>query len=344
MLPRERILNGVNFKSTDVLPLRIYAAEGGLYEHGQKLVDLIKECGHDFGEFANLAVPPPPPPEDFDADGRYHAIKTDEWGAKMEYRIFGIWGHPIGWPLEDMENLDGYQVPPLPALSPAEIEQAKTQADLHKQKHFLLGEGGGFFEKMHSLRRFEDVLMDVTLDTPEINRLADMIVEDVAERVSRSLAMGADGVAFGDDFGTETSLLLSPDTWRNFFKPRYKALMEPVTKAGKKVFLHCCGQVSPLLEEFRDVGVDVIWPQLPVYDLPELSTRCRDIGLALELHPDRGDMMQNGTPDDVRAYVHNLVETFDPLSGGSWLYIEIDPGFPWENVKALFETAMELRA
>ena len=54
--------------------------------------------------------------------------------------------------------------------------------------------------------------------------------------------------------------------------------------------------------------------------------------------------MQRGTPEDVRDCVYRLVDTFDPLSGGSWLYIEIDPGFPWENVKALLETAMELRA
>ena len=343
MLPRERIINSINFKSTDVLPLRIYAADGGLYEHGQKLVDLIKECGHDFGEFTDLALPEPPPPEDFDADGSYHAIKTDEWGTKMEYRIFGIWGHPIGWPLEDMENLDSYKVPKAPTLTEIEFEKAKIQADLHKQKYFLLGEGGGIFEKMHSLRRFEDVLMDVTLDTPEINKLADMIMEDVAKRVRHSLAIGADGVAFGDDFGTEASLLVSPNTWRTFFKPRYKALMEPVVKAGKKVFMHSCGQLSPLLEEFKDVGVDVIWPQLPAYDLPELATRCRELGLALELHPDRGNLMQKGTPEDVKNYVNMLVDTFDPLAGGSYLYIEIDPGFPWENVQALFETAIKLR-
>ena len=53
--------------------------------------------------------------------------------------------------------------------------------------------------------------------------------------------------------------------------------------------------------------------------------------------------MQRGTPQDVRAAVLELVDTFDCLSGGSWLYLEVDPGFPWENVRALFETAMELR-
>ena len=53
--------------------------------------------------------------------------------------------------------------------------------------------------------------------------------------------------------------------------------------------------------------------------------------------------MQRGTPQEVRDHVHRLIDIFDTANGGSWLYLEIDPGFPYENVVALFETAMELR-
>ena len=39
-----------------------------------------------------------------------------------------------------------------------------------------------------------------------------------------------------------------------------------------------------------------IWPQLPVYDQAELARRCRDLGLAVQLHPDRGDLMNEERP------------------------------------------------
>jgi hypothetical protein len=45
----------------------------------------------------------------------------------------------------------------------------------------------------------------------------------------------------------------------------------------------------------------------------------------------------------VRAYLLNLVEEFDCLSGGSWLYLEVDPGFPWANIEVMFDTVRELR-
>ena len=343
MLPRQRILRAMDFRAPDVIPLQLHQSPGGVYEHGQKLVDLIRSCDHDFGDFSNLTLPEPPGSEDFDSDGRYHAIKTDGWGTTWEYRIFGIWGHPIEWPLNDLSELDSYSAPPTPLTDGPEFDAAKAAANAHMQKYFLLGGGEMLFERMRALRRFEYVLMDIADDTTEINRIADIVVEHAAGYVRRSLALDVDAVAFGDDLGTQNELMISPATFRRFFKPRYKALFEPVVRSGKPVCLHSCGMILSVLEDLREVGFTAIWPQLPIYDLPELAKRCRDLGISVQLHPDRGDLMQRGTPEQIRDYVHRLIETFDTANGGSWLYIEIDPGFPWANVEALFETAMELR-
>ena len=264
-------------------------------------------------------------------------------GNNLGYRIFGIWGHPIAWPLDDLSKLDSYTAPPTPPTSGPALEAAKANADAHKQKYFLVGGGGELFEKMRALRRFEDVLMDLADDTPEINRMADIILDYDKGHVRWSLALDVDCVSFGDDLGTQNALMISPAVFRRFFKPRYKDLFEPAVRAGKHIFLHTCGQVSSILEDLREVGFDSIWPQLPLFDLPELAKRCRDLGMSVMLHPDRGDLMQRGTPDQVRDYVYRLLDTFDTANGGSWLYIEIDPGFPYANVEALFETAMELR-
>ena len=93
--PRERILAAMDFQPPDIIPLQISPSPGGLYEHGQKLLDLMHSCDHDFGDISSLKLPEPPGMEDFDPDGRYHAIEADAWGTTWEYRIFGIWGHPI---------------------------------------------------------------------------------------------------------------------------------------------------------------------------------------------------------------------------------------------------------
>jgi hypothetical protein len=344
MLPRERMLATLDFKPVDVVPLQIFAAAGGLYEHGQKLVDLTKQCGHDFGDFVNLAPPGAPGPEDFDKDGRYYAIRTDDWGTKWEYRIFGIWGHPIALPLADMSVVDSYRIPAVPPSSGPEFDKARAGVQEHVKRWFYLGGGGSIFEKLCSIRGFEDTIVDITLDTPEINRMADRLVEYNLAVTERSLALGADAVAIGDDFGTQAALIFPPKVWRKFFRPRYQAMFAPVHRAGKKVFFHSCGQINDMLDEFAELGVAAIWPQLPVFDLPDLARRSKELKLAIQLHPDRGELMQRRTPGEVRDYVLRLVDTFGTVGGGSWLYLEVDPGFPWRNVEALFDVAMELRA
>jgi hypothetical protein len=331
------------FQPVDKVPLQLHPSPAGLFEHGQKLLDLIQACGHDFGSLDGLRLPQVPS-EDFDADRRYHKFHTDEWGTEWEYRLFGVWGYRVRYPLADITQLDAYRLPPIQRLQGAALGQAQADGQRLRERYYHVGGGVSLFETMQSLRPFEDVLIDITQDTPAINRLADRLMAYYAVVIDNALATGADAISVGDDFGTQQGLLLSPKAWRRFFLPRYQALFAPVKQAGKKIFFHSCGQIERLLPDLREAGADAIWPQLPLFEHKALARRCRELGLALQLHPDRGDLLQRASPQAVRNYLLRLVEEFGCLSGGSWLYLEVDPGFPWENVQALYQTALELRA
>ncbi len=342
MNSRERVLSAVSFQPVDAVPLQIHPSPAGLHEHGQKLLDLMRECGHDFDDLSGLALPEIPP-ADFDPDGRYHKIVTDEWGTTWEYRLYGVWGYRIRYPLADLSQLEKYRMPETHPMEGAALEQARRAGEVHRRSYFQVGGGVSLFETMQSLCPFEDVLIDIARDAPEINRLADRLVEHYRVEIENALAVGVDAISVGDDFGTQQALMISPRAWRRFFFPRYQTLFEPVHRAGKRVFFHSCGKIDAILEDLREAGADAIWPQLPLYEPRSLARRCRGMGLAVQIHPDRGNLLQRATPDDVRSAILRLVEEFETLSGGSWLYLEVDPGFPWENVKAMFETAMTLR-
>src|SRR5512133_3256828 len=104
---RERMLAALAFRPVDKVPLQIHPSSAGLYEHGQKLLDLIRACGHDFDDQSGLVLPQVPA-ENFDADGRYHKIVTDEWGTTWEHRLYGVWGYRIRHPLADIAHLADY--------------------------------------------------------------------------------------------------------------------------------------------------------------------------------------------------------------------------------------------
>ena len=69
-----------------------------------------------------------------------------------------------------------------------------------------------------------------------------------------------------------------------------------------------------------------------------LADRCRELGLAVEIHTDRARTMTYGTPEDVRELVKREFDTFRMQDGGSWFYVEADNGFPYANLEALVET------
>ena len=143
MLPRERVEAALAFRTPDRVPLQVFPSPAGLHEHGRKLLDLARECGSDFGDMALLELPDPPPASDFDPDGRYHAIRTDEWGTTWEHRIFGVWGYRTGYPLADIGRLAEYQLPRIELLEGEELaRQAEAGAKL-RRNYFHLG-GGDF--------------------------------------------------------------------------------------------------------------------------------------------------------------------------------------------------------
>ena len=74
--------------------------------------------------------------------------------------------------------------------------------------------------------------MDLEDDTPEINRLADIICCHDEALIRRALALKADAVSFGDDLGTANALMTSPEVFRRFFKPRYERLFAPALTGG----------------------------------------------------------------------------------------------------------------
>ena len=97
------------------------------------------------------------------------------------------------------------------------------------------------------------------------------------------------------------------------------------------------------MEDFKEIVFDGLWPQLDAHDLPVFAEKCRRLELAVAIHPERSHLMTFGTPDDIRKMIKVYDDTFDPLNGGAWYYIEIDNGFPYENIVALVEAVQELR-
>ena len=337
MNSRERVEAAVHFKPVDKAPLQYNYTNVGYYEHGDRLNDLYASLPDDFGPFLRKAIPVLTK-DQFDENGNYHEFKKDDWGTLWQFRIYGVAGIPYEYPLDDMDKLKNYILPPQDKIGSAEFFKDKAEAAEHMKHHYLQRWSGSIIEKLKALCPDENVYCDMAMDTKEINRLADMITEYYLERIDYLLALDVDGLYFGDDYGTERAMLISPELWRRFFKPRWKILFEPILKAHKNIHFHSCGYIWPILSDLSELGVNSIWPQLPAYNMKELADHCRSLDLSVAIHTDRANVMTFGTVQQVRDLVKREYETFKMQDGGSWFYVEADNGFPYENIEALVET------
>lgn len=341
---RERAQAALSFQPVDRTCLEIDVSGAGLYEHGEKLRELFRTVEGDFHPISDIPIPAPPP-DAFDAGGRYHEFRLDGWGVLWEYRMVGMHGHPFRRPMDDWRALESFRPaePAYPSKGTPAFECLKRTIDEVRREYFKFAGWIGVFEVLHALRKFDDVLAEVADGDENLMRLANVVEGVMASDVRNLIDLDVDMITYADDFGMCSTMMISPEDYRRFFKPRQARLIEPARLANKKIWMHSCGHVLPILEDFREIGVDAIWPQLTAFDVRELAARCRSLGIAVAIAPCRHEDMTVGSSDDVKRFLHHYADVFRPWEGGSWFYIEIDSGFPFDNIVTLVDFMAELR-
>jgi len=120
-------------------------------------------------------------------------------------------------------------------------------------------------------------------------------------------------------------------------------MMEPVKKAGKKVFFHSCGKLGPIFDELLDLEIDGYWPQIPLYDEVPFAQKCKEHKVAIYIHPDRQYLIPLGNPREIDDKIHEYADRYHTLGGGGIFYVEMENDAPFENVKALIEAIDKYR-
>ncbi len=340
---RQRMLDTFNYNNPDKIPVVYHPSTAGLHIHGQKLVDLFNQFPPDNPIKYNQL--PVPPNDAIDANGNYHEYKVDEWGTGWEYLIFGIAGHPKTYPFVTWKDaLKNYKFPIIPEIGSEEMKVGQTNT-LGIKDDFLIFNGWiSIFEKLHALRPFQDVLMDIALQNEDLLLFIEKLVTYWMQVVDYYIAIGTDVFVFGDDWGMQESTLIDPDSFREIFKPHYQLLFNHIQNAGGMVFLHCCGYMGELLDEFIGMGLRGLWPQINLYDKDDTFTqKCKKNRIAVYIHPDRQKLIPLGTPNEIDNYIKHSAEKYKKLGGGGIFYVEIENDAPFENVKALIEAIHKYR-
>jgi len=331
----------MDYRSPDKIPLYYHESPAGLYVHGRKLLDLFRRYPPDNG-FCVTEVPTPPPGT-VDASGRYREHRTDAWGTEWEFNIFGIQGHPKRFPVADLDSLSSYRFPDPPHPEGQAFEEDRARVSEQKRRYLVFRGGASIFEKMAALRPLDKILMDIATEEPRFFELLDRLTDYASEVIRYLLAIGADVVMFGDDWGIQTGPIISPESFDRIFAPRYARLFDEARRGGARILFHSCGNLGPIMDRLLEMGVNCIWHQVNRYNTERLAATCKRHGVSAFIHPDRQELIPRGTPAEIRERIRDYASLYHHLDGGGIFYVEMENDAPFENVRALFEAIDEFR-
>lgn len=245
---------------------------------------------------------------------------VNEWGYQLESSDDGTMGYPVAphWP--ELPVPQQVRVPPLreeerTAAAPAFFDECGDRYRLASLD--LSG-----FTVYTLLRGFENAMQDFVLEPERFAAVYDLIVEFECDLMTMAARHGFHGIHFADDWGTQSGLMISPDLWRELFKPRYHRQFDHAHQAGLDVWYHCCGNLIDIAEDFHEIGADVLNIAQPnVVDLERVGSQLR--GKQCFVMPISYQTASiQGTPQEIHAEAQRMYKLLGTPAGGFIGYVE----------------------
>lgn len=265
---------------------------------------------------------------DFYKKGEY----IDEWGTRFENLTDGIIGEVKQPQLESLEEMRNLVTPE--ALKSVDIEA--VNAFCKTSDRFVLCDAAlpRPFERIQWLRGTENVFMDLALNPELLKELIQLVHRFYMDLLEIWCRTDVDGIWFMDDWGSQNSLLISPDMWREFFKPCYKDYIDIIHHHGKKAFFHSDGYILDIYPDLIELGLDSLNSQIFCMGMEKLKPYRGQITFWGEI--DRQHLLPHGTPKEVKEAVEAV---YDNLwdQGGCIAQCEFGPAANPDNICTVFD-------
>ncbi len=208
-------------------------------------------------------------------------VTTNEFGMHM--KPTSLYVEVVKCPLENansVNDIEDYDFPD--PYAGGRFEIAAGQIEKYGDEFFVTGDCElSIFELAWHLTGMEKYMIAMAAQETWLEKLNDKVEYWTTHLALQQVKLGVDALWFGEDLGTQTSTLISPDMWRRMFKPRYLRMFDEIKKQNPQIIIimHSDGAVAPLLDDFIEMGVHVynpVQPNVPGSDPEELKHKYGD--------------------------------------------------------------------
>ena len=273
----------------------------------------------------------------------------NSWGTSQIRLSEGDWtfGPP---PMKAATTIKEIEAFPWPDMTdPTRVAHCKAQAKKLAEENEYAVMGVPWllfpFERAFSMQGMDTFLLNMAMYPDFATALLAKITEKCKEMMEvflRETGEYLDIIKIGDDLGTQESLMISPKMYRQMVKPFHADLIAfTKERTDAKVFFHTDGDVFNLIEDFIEIGVDILNP------IQTSAGRMSDLEGLKQTYGDRitfcgaidtHHILPNGTPEEVQQEVKRVIDILGP--GGGYLAASVHTimnDVPAENVLAMVD-------
>jgi uroporphyrinogen decarboxylase len=224
---------------------------------------------------------------------------------QMRMRMGDIYVEVLEYPLANAEtkaDIDNFRFPD--PYAPGRFRDAEALIANYKNDYLIFGDiEVTVFSLGHQLVGMEKMLIDMMLETEYVIPLFEACGEYQTKIGLELIKRGVDAIWFGDDFGTQLSLIIPPETFREQLKPIYKKMVDAFKQANPDIIpiLHCDGAVAELLDDIKEIGFEVfnpVQPGVPGHLPQDMKDRFGE-KFAFWGAIDQQDLLPNGTNEEL---------------------------------------------
>ncbi len=236
---------------------------------------------------------------------------------------------------KSMEDLKAFPYPPAGTADMAVMQEQVAQA--HREGRIAQCAITHMYEDAWQIRGYEPFLMDMVLQPAWCEYILDRLMERNVKRAAAAARAGVDLLHTGDDVANQKAMTFSVESWRRFIKPRWAEVYRTAKtiKPDISIRYHSDGDISPIIPELIDIGVNILNPVQPECLDPVWVKGEYGDQVVLDGTIGTQTTMPFGTPEEVSQTVRQRVETLG--ADGALILAPthvLEPEVPLENVLA----------
>lgn len=280
--------------------------------------------------------------------------KFDFWQHPENQLFFDVLGggerHSLGQPgvfaeCEDVREVENFAWPNIEYVN---FEKTLEEIDrtVEAEQAVLSGTWSCFFHNVCDFFGMENYFIKMHTDPEVVEAVTEKVVDFYLAANEILFAKAGDKIDaffFGNDFGSQLDLLISPESFDRFILPAFIKFTQQAHNHGYHVLLHSCGSIARVIPRLIEAGVEALHPVQALaanMDAVSLSTKYNG-KIVFVGGVDTQHLLPFGTPDDIKTEVRRLKRLFGPNYIVSPSHESILPNVPPENIVAMVEATFE---